>query len=203
MFEVSFKRPDLQINSYNRWVIDGKGFEYARKDLQKDLNGDLQKDLIKLNKNQKRIVTEINKNNFIAMKNLISKAGVPPIKFEFNNFFTFTFKRSETIPQKIENVPVNVPEIVPEIQRIIPGIAFRVTFRKKNYTPEMSEKTREKTREKILSILKTTPYITINELAEIVVISQKGVEWQIVKLKKEGRIKHIGPDKGGHWEVIK
>ena len=105
--------------------------------------------------------------------------------------FETSFKRPETIPQKIENVP--------EIQRIIPGIAFRVTFRKKNYTSEMSEKTREK----ILSILKATPYITINELAEIVGISQKGVEWQIVKLKKEGRIKRIGPDKGGHWEVIK
>jgi len=54
-----------------------------------------------------------------------------------------------------------------------------------------------------LSILKVTPYITINELAEIVGISPKGVEWQTTKLKKEGRIKRIGPDKGGHWEVIK
>ncbi len=91
----------------------------------------------------------------------------------------------------------NYPEI--ELKWSEPGIAFRVTFRKKNYTPESAEKTREK----ILSILKATPYITINELAEIVGISQKGVEWQIVKLKKEGRIKRIGPAKGGHWEVIK
>ena len=66
----------------------------------------------------------------------------------------------------------------------------------------MSEKTREKTREKILSVLKATPYITVNELAKIVGISSKGVEWQIAKLKKEGRIKRIGPAKGGHWEVI-
>ncbi len=54
-----------------------------------------------------------------------------------------------------------------------------------------------------MSILKATPYITINELAEIVGISPKGVEWQIAKLKKEGRIKRMGPDKDGHWEVIK
>ena len=74
---------------------------------------------------------------------------------------------------------------------------------KKSYTPEMSEKTREKTREKILSILKATPYITMNELAEIVGISKKGLEWQMAKLKKEGRIKRIGPDKGGHWDVMK
>jgi ATP-dependent DNA helicase RecG len=91
----------------------------------------------------------------------------------------------------------NYPEI--DLEWSEPGIAFMVTFRKKNYTPEISEKTREK----ILSTLKATPYITINELAEIVGISSKGVEWQIVKLKKEGRIKRIGPDKGGHWEVIK
>ncbi len=91
----------------------------------------------------------------------------------------------------------NYPEI--ELKWSEPGIAFRITFRKKNFTPEMSEKTREK----ILSVLKATPYITINELAGIVGISQKGVEWQIVKLKKEGRIKRIGSDKGGHWEVIK
>jgi len=29
LFEVSFKRPDLQINSYRKRIIDGKGFEYA------------------------------------------------------------------------------------------------------------------------------------------------------------------------------
>jgi len=61
----------------------------------------------------------------------------------------------------------------------------------------------KKTREKILSILKATPYVTINELAEIVGISQKGIEWQIARFKKEGRIKRIDPDKGGHWEVVK
>jgi ATP-dependent DNA helicase RecG len=43
----------------------------------------------------------------------------------------------------------------------------------------------------------------MNKLAGIVGISQKEVEWQIAKLKKEGRIKRIGSDKGGHWEVMK
>jgi ATP-dependent DNA helicase RecG len=91
----------------------------------------------------------------------------------------------------------NYPEI--ELKWSEPGIAFRVTFRKKNYTPESAEKTRVK----ILSVLKATSYITINDLAEIVGISQKGIEWQITKLKKEGKIKRIGPAKDGHWEVIK
>ena len=76
LFEVTFRRPDLQINSYKRRVIDGKGFEYARKDLQKDLDRDLQKDLIKLNKNQKIIVAEIQKNNFITQKELSKIVGI-------------------------------------------------------------------------------------------------------------------------------
>ena len=67
----------------------------------------------------------------------------------------------------------------------------------------MSEKMSEKTREKFLTNLNETPYITMNELAEIVGISKKGIEWQMAKLKKEGRIKRIGPDKGGYWEVMK
>jgi len=28
------------------------------------------------------------------------------------------------------------------------------------------------------------------------------VEWNLKKLRDEGRIRRIGPDKGGHWEVI-
>ena len=86
-----------------------------------------------------------------------------------------------------------------------PGIAFRVTFKKKNYTPEMSEKTREKMSEKmsekILWLIKDNPEISANELAYIVNRSSRTIERTIAKLKKESRIKRIGPDKGGHWEV--
>lgn len=59
------------------------------------------------------------------------------------------------------------------------------------------EKVREKTREKILRLIKENPLITTSEIAEKVGFSPKGVEWNIGKLKKEGRIKRIGPDRGG------
>ena len=68
LFEVTFQRPNLQINSYRKRVLDGKGFEYAGKDLQKDL--------IKLNKNQKKIVAEIKKNSFITQKELSKIVGI-------------------------------------------------------------------------------------------------------------------------------
>ncbi|MCB4791785.1 MAG: hypothetical protein LHV68_07855 [Elusimicrobia bacterium] len=33
-------------------------------------------------------------------------------------------------------------------------------------------------------------------------LSKKTVEYNIEKLKKKGILKHIGPDKGGYWEVL-
>ena len=82
-----------------------------------------------------------------------------------------------------------------------PGIAFRVTFKKKNYTLENTGKVSEKVSEKILWLIKDNPEISANELAYIVNRSSRTIERTIAKLKKEGRIKRIGSDKGGHWKV--
>jgi len=56
--------------------------------------------------------------------------------------------------------------------------------------------------EKILEAIKDKPPITYEELSKVTGLSRRGVEWNITKLKAEGKIKRIGPDKGGHWEVI-
>jgi len=34
-------------------------------------------------------------------------------------------------------------------------------------------------------------------------ISDRGVKKNISKLKSDGLIRRIGPDKGGYWEIIK
>ena len=68
-----------------------------------------------------------------------------------------------------------------------------------------SEKTRvetEKTRAEILKLLKQCPMMTMRQIAAKLNISLKGIEWQISKLKSEGLIRHIGPNKGGRWEII-
>ena len=57
--------------------------------------------------------------------------------------------------------------------------------------------------EKILWLIKDNPEISAKEMAYIVNRSSRTIERAIAKLKKEGRIKRIGPDKGGHWEVMK
>ena len=76
-----------------------------------------------------------------------------------------------------------------------------------NLSPSVKtvEKTVEKTTrtvEKILKILSNTPSITVREMSEILGLSRRGVEEQIKSLKQKGVIRRIGPDKGGHWEVM-
>ena len=55
---------------------------------------------------------------------------------------------------------------------------------------------------KIIELIKKNAHITIPELAESLGISTRAIEKQIAKLKEKGRLKRIGPDKGGHWEVV-
>ncbi len=55
-----------------------------------------------------------------------------------------------------------------------------------------SVKTSVKNREKILRLIAGDPAITTAELAEQAGVTAKGIEWQIAKLKDEGRIRRIG-----------
>jgi len=64
------------------------------------------------------------------------------------------------------------------------------------------EKTREKTGEKILRYLAENPAATQNDIVAVIGISVKGVEWNLKTLKESGRLRRVGPDKGGHWEVV-
>ena len=65
-----------------------------------------------------------------------------------------------------------------------------------------TKKTTEKTTEKIMSVMKSMPDVTLAELANATGLSVDGVRWNIRKLKDANLIRRIGPDKGGHWEVV-
>lgn len=53
----------------------------------------------------------------------------------------------------------------------------------------------------IVEQMRTTPGITIAELAVRVSRSERAIEMQIERLKQRQIIRRIGADKGGHWEV--
>ena len=65
------------------------------------------------------------------------------------------------------------------------------------------KKTTEKTTEKILKSIQNNPYITHRDLADLLGLSEDGVFYNIKKLKQQGLLRRVGPDKGGYWEIVK
>lgn len=50
--------------------------------------------------------------------------------------------------------------------------------------------------------LKANPNLTLSDIANDIGKSIRTVEKAAAKLVKEGRLKHVGPKKGGHWKII-
>ena len=67
---------------------------------------------------------------------------------------------------------------------------------------ETPVKTPVKTPEAILAILRQQPTLTLAELAEALGKSRSAVERAARKLREDGRLRYVGPQKGGHWEVM-
>ena len=67
---------------------------------------------------------------------------------------------------------------------------------------ETRVKPRVKTPEAILVVLKEDRSLTLAEVAERIGKSVSAVERAAKKLGDQGRLKHVGPQKGGHWEVV-
>ena len=64
-----------------------------------------------------------------------------------------------------------------------------------------SQKSSQKSSQKIIELMQNDPAITIADLALRVGITERAIKKQIGKMKAQGRIQRIGPDKGGRWEV--
>ena len=80
------------------------------------------------------------------------------------------------------------------------GCLFVATVHRKELID--SEKSSEKSSEKILSLLRVEPELTAKAMSIRLGISQRAVEKQIDKLKTEGRLRRVGADRGGNWEVL-
>lgn len=94
------------------------------------------------------------------------------------------------------------------------GLFFKVTLYKNNrleneYTKNSrngsqntSQKDSQNTSQKIIECMKDNPATTIRELSLSTGLSDRGIKNHIYKLKNHGKIRRIGPDRGGHWEVV-
>ena len=66
---------------------------------------------------------------------------------------------------------------------------------------ETQVETKSKTRGLILHTLSSHPEMTLAELAERTGKSLSAIERAASKLVKEGRLRHVGPKKGGYWKI--
>ena len=64
-------------------------------------------------------------------------------------------------------------------------------------------KTSVKTPEKILQLLEENPAMTLAQVTAEIEKTLRAVELASSKLVKAGRLRYVGPQKGGHWEVLK
>ncbi|MCB0518525.1 MAG: putative DNA binding domain-containing protein [Lewinellaceae bacterium] len=80
------------------------------------------------------------------------------------------------------------------------GIEFKAAERK--MSGKTSEKMSGKVPEKILALVSRDAKITIALLSNEIGVTERTIERNLKKLQEENRIKRIGPDKGGHWEIM-
>jgi fido (protein-threonine AMPylation protein) len=69
-------------------------------------------------------------------------------------------------------------------------------------TQEAVKSTQETTAERIIEEIRKHPFTTREQLAEVIGITPDGIKKQLDKLKKTGKIRHVGATKKGHWEII-
>ena len=50
--------------------------------------------------------------------------------------------------------------------------------------------------------IKKNKFVTQQELSKSIKINEKNIRNNILKLKEKGILKRVGPDRGGHWEIV-
>ena len=80
-----------------------------------------------------------------------------------------------------------------------------VIFNRKHVDKNDPENVTENVTERfnlLLDKIKVNPFVTTTELAIICNVTRMTIHRDLEKMKQLGLIVRIGPDKGGHWEVI-
>ena len=84
---------------------------------------------------------------------------------------------------------------------------FTITLRRplKEEMPgsvKSSEKGSVKSSEKILEAIRGNRRISAREIGKQVGISPRAVEKILSRLKQQGYLNRVGPDRGGYWEIV-
>ncbi len=93
----------------------------------------------------------------------------------------------------------------PEWLQMNGGVGVRVSLITKNAVENAVENVTGSltdNQKQILSLMKSKPSVSEAELSVELGIHVSNIDRNIRKLKRQGLIVRIGPDKGGYWKVI-
>ncbi len=110
-----------------------------------------------------------------------------------NNEQENTPPKADSAPQKTDSAPQKA-DSAPQKTDSAP--------QKTDSAPLKADSAPQKTSQKIVSFMSENPKITRHELSLFLAISEDAVKQHIAKLVEKKIIRRIGPDKGGHWEVL-
>ena len=143
--------------------------------------------------------------------------GLPYVVDEEDFFSGFSVPRNKEIMRVfrdleiVEQLGSGIPRILKtygrdafEIRKSFVRVVFYYAkpFENTVTVPLQTEtrvETRVKTSQLILDTLAENPTLTLAQLAEMIEKSISAVERASAKLVKEGKLRHVGPRKGGHW----
>ena len=72
---------------------------------------------------------------------------------------------------------------------------------KKVVRKKRAGKSGQKTAARLLAMLAADFRMTQKQMAEELGINRSAIQRHISNLKNAGKLRRVGPDKGGHWEV--
>ena len=111
-------------------------------------------------------------------------------------------KQNESLREKIgveESLSVYILKLAEGLISHPEKVLSEIALKK---SQSYSQKSSQKNSQIIVDLIKERPEITTAEMAEIIGITRRSIVNITNRLQEASIIRRVGPDKGGHWEVI-
>lgn len=113
--------------------------------------------------------------------------NAPNVEFRvIARLFVASFERPSAVAVTTPEIPPTTPETTPETG---------------STTPETAAWLQKNTKERLVQLLREQPQLSAPAIAAALGIGKDGVKYYLNQLKQTGKLRRIGPNKGGRWEV--
>ncbi len=142
-------------------------------------------------------------------KHAMAENGNPPLYFEptndtddytmvtcpINEEFAHIRDHEDETTKKVSE------DVSPGAQQTVTNTVTKLANTVSNEVTGVTNTVTKDNAELILEMLAANPRMSTASIAEHLAISKRGVRYHLDKLSSEGRIKHVGPTRGGYWQI--